>query len=101
MRERELPRRARRRTIVAGAAWCTALVGAFAMATELGTPGRQGAFTGALFSMLALAAAARIGMVIGDVPAKAPALLTLLPFVAWTLAAAMVAAAAIRRTARA
>jgi len=87
--------------LVAGAAWATALVGAFALATELGSPGGEGAFTGALFSMLALAAAARIAMVVGDVPATSPAIFALLPFLAWTMAAAMVAAAAIRGTARA
>ena len=87
--------------LVAGAAWSAALMGAFALATELGSPGGEGAFTGALFSMLAIAAATRIALVVGEVPAQAPGLLALLPFVAWTAAAAMIAAAGIRGTARA
>jgi hypothetical protein len=54
--------------LVAGAAWSAALVGAFALATELGSPGGEGAFTGALFSILAIAAATRIALVVGEVP---------------------------------
>jgi MFS family permease len=84
--------------LVAGAAWSAALVSAFALATELGAPGREGAFTGALFSMLALAAAARLAMVVGDVPAKMGGLLPSLPFLAWILAAAIVAALAVRHS---
>src|SRR5688572_7241517 len=71
--------------LVAGAAWSTALVGAFATATELGSPGREGTFTGALFSLLAAAAVVRLAMVIGEVPAKAAAPLLSLPFLAWVI----------------
>jgi MFS family permease len=82
--------------LVAGAAWATTLVGAFTIASELGAPGREGAFTGALFSLLAVAAVVRLGMVIGDVTAKVATPLLSLPFLAWTLAAAIVTALALR-----
>jgi len=82
--------------LIAGAAWATALVGAFAFATELGTPGREGTFTGALFSLLAMAAAARIAMVVGGLPAKAGIPFLSLPFLAWAIAAAIVTALAIQ-----
>jgi MFS family permease len=82
--------------LVAGAAWSAALVGAFGLASELSGPGREGTFTGTLFSLLALAAAARIAMVVGGLPAKAGTLFLSLPFLAWAIAAAIVTALAIR-----
>ena len=45
---------------IAGGAWGTILMGAFTAAIALGHPGREGRITGILFSMLAVAAFARI-----------------------------------------
>jgi len=56
---------------VAGAAWGGVLASAVAAALALGHTGREGTVSGALFSMLALAAAARIGVVVAELD-KAP-----------------------------
>jgi hypothetical protein len=70
---------------VAGAAWGCLLASAVAAALDIGHTGREGRVTGALFSMLALAAAARIAIVAGEL-AKAPevaAWLQWTPVAAW------------------
>jgi hypothetical protein len=82
--------------LVAGASWSAALVGAFGLASEVGGTGREGTFTGALFSLLAMAAAARIAMVVSGLPTTAATPLLSVPFVAWTIAAAILAAFAVR-----
>ena len=85
--------------LVAGASWAVALTGVFAAATQAGSGGREGTFTGIVFSTLAAAALIRLAMVMGDVPATAPIgpHLDKLPFVAWALASMIVAALAVRR----
>jgi MFS family permease len=85
--------------LVAGASWAIALTGVFAATTEAGSGGREGTFTGIVFSTLAVAALIRLAMVIGNVPATAPIgpQLDKLPFVAWTVASVIVAALAFRR----
>jgi hypothetical protein len=84
---------------IAGAAWAVALMSAFTAALEIGKPGREGLFTGMLFSMLAAAALARLGMILANVRASGtlgPVLLDL-PAVAWSLGAFLVAVVAYRR----
>jgi MFS family permease len=85
--------------LVAGASWAIALTGLFAAATQAGSGGREGTFTGIVFSALAAAALIRLAMVIGNVPATAPIgpQLDKLPFVAWAVASMIVASLAIRR----
>jgi len=73
---------------VAGGAWGCILASAVAAALAMGHTGREGRVTGALFSMLALAAAARIATVAAGLqpgPASAPWLLWA-PVAAWGLA---------------
>lgn len=77
-----------------GAAWSVVLAAALTAALEAGSPGREGAATGMLFSMLALAAFARIGLVAAEAP-KAPgaaAWLASLPPVAWAAAVLLLVA---------
>jgi hypothetical protein len=72
--------------LVAGAAWAVALMAAFTAALEAGRPGREGLLTGVLFSLLAMAALARLGATVAGVQGMHWA-----PPVAW-LAAALIAA---------
>lgn len=81
--------------LVAGAAWAGVLMSAFSAALALGRTGREGRFSGALSSMLALAALLRLVVVAGLVP-FATASLGWLPVAAWLLAAAL--ALALRRS---
>lgn len=74
-----------------GAAWGAVLTGGFTAALEAGKRGREGSATGLLFSMLAVAAFARIAFVAADLP-KSPELapwLAMLPLVAWAAASAL------------
>ena len=58
--------------LVAGGAWGCVLASAVAAALAIGHTGREGTVTGALFSMLALAAAARIAMLAAELRKQAP-----------------------------
>ena len=81
----------------AGAAWCIVMTSAFTAALEAGKPGREGLFTGTLFSMLAAAALARLAIITYEISSGAniPAQqLDIVPFMAWALAAFLVAAIA-------
>jgi hypothetical protein len=79
---------------LSGAAWGLALTSAFALA--LGRPGREGTLTGILFSTLALAALVRIFLLAANVQgdARIGPQLENLPFVAWALAAFLMATVA-------
>ncbi len=71
-----------------GACWGAILMSAVSAGIAVGHPGKEGTITGMLFSMLAVAALARIGMVVGKVAEK-PALAALagdFPAMAWGLA---------------
>jgi hypothetical protein len=81
---------------VAGAAWGCVLMSAVSAALAIGHTGAEGKATGAVFSMLALAAVARIGIVAAQLnqdPGFAP-LLIALPVVAWLAAAVLIVLAA-------
>jgi hypothetical protein len=70
---------------IAGGGWGCVLMSAVAAALAMGHTGREGKLTGGLFSLLALAAAARIAMVAAELnkdPGVA-ALLTWAPVVTW------------------
>lgn len=73
---------------IAGGAWGCVLMSATAAAIAIGHTGREGRMTGALWSLLALAAFARIAMLAAELN-KDPAyagLLTWLPVAAWAVA---------------
>ncbi|QJR16592.1 MFS transporter [Usitatibacter palustris] len=72
---------------VAGGAWGTLLMSAFTAALAVGNPGRGGSVTGMLFSVLALAAFARIAFVNAGGPSL-PGLAEVLPVVPAVLWAA-------------
>ncbi len=84
---------------VVGGAWGTALMSAFTAAIRVGTPGREGSVTGLLFSMLALAAFARIAFVTAEGPKQSAMseLLGQVPAVFWLGGVILVAALAMRR----
>ena len=65
--------------LVTGAAWAIALTAAFTAALEAGHPGREGLFTGVLFSVLAVAAFARVAAVAAGIPSG----LSFAPGLAW------------------
>jgi MFS family permease len=74
---------------VAGGAWGAVLMSAVAACIALGHTGREGAMTGSLFSLLALATFARMGLVAAQFN-KDPqfaAMLAWAPSAAWLLAA--------------
>lgn len=75
--------------IVAGAAWGALLMSAFAAALAAGHTGAEGKVTGAMFSLFALAALMRIGIIAMHLNASpdAGALLSWAPAVLWTAAA--------------
>ena len=82
--------------LAAGAAWGVVLTSAFTAALDAGTPGREGSATGLLFSMLALAAFARIAFVAADFPrAEIASYLVAAPAIAWS-AAVLLAVLALR-----
>lgn len=88
---------------VAGAAWGCVLIGAFSTALALGHTGREGRFSGALSSVLALAALSRMAVVAAEWQ-KVPELqlaLAWAPVAGWAAAAAVLSAATRRRPARA
>jgi len=74
---------------IAGGGWGCVLMSAFAAALAIGHTGREGKMTGGLFSLLALAAFARIAVIAAELN-KDPSfagLLTWIPVVAWATAA--------------
>jgi hypothetical protein len=79
-----------------GGAWGVILMSALTAAIELGHPGREGSVTGALNSMLAVAAFARISYVAFIAPghAELKPLLPLVPAVAWAVATLLILALA-------
>jgi hypothetical protein len=77
----------------AGAAWAVALVSALSAALEAGRGGREGAMTGVLFSILAVAALARVGATAAGVQTG----LSFVPLLAWACAAA-IAIAIVKRS---
>lgn len=84
-----------------GATWSAILMSAFTAALEAGHPDREGSTTGLLFSMLAVAAFARIAFVGAELPKSASIapLLPSLPAVAWAAAAALAVVLVVRRPA--
>jgi hypothetical protein len=72
----------------AGAAWGCILVAAFTVAFAVGDDGREGAMAGVLFSALALATLARMGLVAGGLAADPGirAVLLWAPTLCWVLA---------------
>ncbi|MBV8166483.1 MAG: MFS transporter, partial [Alphaproteobacteria bacterium] len=76
---------------VAGAAWGAMLMSAVSAALAIGHGGAEGRLVGTMWSALALATVARMGMVAGGVPGD-PAYKPLLPFVptaAWVISGAV------------
>ena len=73
---------------VAGGAWGLLMMSAVTSALVIGRTGREGLVTGSLFSLLALAAFARMALVASQLnkDAQVAPLLGLLPVAAWTLA---------------
>ncbi len=73
---------------IAGGAWGCVLMSAMAAALAIGHTGREGKVTGALFSLLALAAFARVAIVAAELNKDPPfiALLGWVPAAAWALA---------------
>jgi len=73
---------------VAGGAWGTVMMSAFAAALVIGRTGREGLVTGGMFSLLALAAFSRIAIVASQLnkDAQFAPLLTWLPAVLWVAA---------------
>jgi hypothetical protein len=83
---------------VAGGAWGCVLMSAFAVALALGRSGREGALSGGLFAMLAVAAFARIAMVMAEIGkiAEYQAVLAWAPAAAWLIAGGVLVATAMR-----
>lgn len=83
---------------VAGAAWAAVLMSAVASAVALGSSGHEGAATGGLFMLLALAALTRIAMVAMHLPQQADMqpMLAALPPIGWVLAGLVLAVPALR-----
>ncbi|MBI2724820.1 MAG: MFS transporter [Polaromonas sp.] len=73
---------------VAGGAWGILMMSAFTSALVIGRTGREGLVTGSMFSLLALAAFARIGIVAAQLnkDASLVPLIAWLPTVAWVVA---------------
>jgi hypothetical protein len=73
------------------------LMSAFTAALEVGAPGLEGRITGMLFSMLALAAFARIAFVASGLPAAGGVaeVLPAIPALAWLLATGLIATIAL------
>jgi hypothetical protein len=89
---------------VAGAGWGCVMMSAVAAALAMGHTGREGFVTGALMSLLAVAALARIALVIAQVPQQVAwkPVLAWLPGTMWLTAGLLLVAAttASRRAAR-
>lgn len=85
-----------------GAAWGAVMFGAFGAALALGHTGREGYASGGMFSMFALAAVARIGVIALALNQDAGfrAVLSWVPPVAWALAAIVLAGALATRMPR-
>jgi hypothetical protein len=81
--------------LVAGAAWGVALTAAFTAALEAGRTGREGLLTGVLFSLLALAAFARVGANVAGLQSG----LAFAPGLAWVGAALITAGSMLSRQA--
>jgi hypothetical protein len=78
------------------------LMSAFTAALEAGRPGREGRVTGVLFSMLAVAAFARIALDSAELPKLEPvaSILGAVPGLAWGAASLLAVALAIARSRR-
>ena len=88
---------------LAGGAWAAVLVSAMTAAIAIGHVGREGAATGGLFALLALATFARMALVAAQLN-KDPgvsALLVMLPGLAWAAAGLLLAWLALRARAAA
>jgi len=88
--------------LCAGAGWGCVMMSAFAAALAMGRTGREGFVTGALWSLLAVAAFTRIALVIAQVPQNAAwkPILAWVPGAMWlTAGLLLVTAAATSRTA--
>lgn len=85
--------------IVAGAGWGLLLLSAFSAALAMGHTGAEGRVVGAMFSLFALAALTRIGLVAAQVPVQGVArpILDWAPVIAWALAALLLWRAAVSR----
>lgn len=83
-----------------GGAWGVVLMSGFTAALEIGRPGREGSVTGMLFSMLAVAAFARIAFVVAELPKAAPIApaLAAIPSLAWGMASLLVLILAWKRS---
>jgi len=81
---------------VAGGAWGILTMSAFTSALVIGRTGREGLVTGGMFSLLALAAFARIGIVTAQLnkDASLAPLLTWLPTATWVVAGLLLLAMA-------
>ncbi len=81
---------------VAGGAWGLLMMSAFTSALVIGRTGREGLVTGAMFSLLALAAFARIALVASQLnkDAQLAPLLAWLPALVWAMAGLLLLAAA-------
>lgn len=88
--------------LAVGAAWGMVLMSAFTAALEVGAPGREGRVTGMLFSMLAVAAFARIAFVSAGLPAAGGVAwaLPVAPSLAWLAATLLIATIALRHRGR-
>jgi MFS family permease len=80
--------------IVIGAAWALILTGAFTAAAHAGGGTRAGLLTGIVFSLLALAALARLLVGLAGITPMLP--LAIIPMLAWAVASALIAPAALR-----
>jgi len=80
--------------LVAGAAWAIALCAAFTAAIEIGRSGREGLVTGVLFSVLAMAALARLAATSSGLSAQMS--FANVPAAAWLVAAAVAAILVLR-----
>lgn len=89
---------------LAGGAWGVLMMSAFTSALVIGRTGREGLITGAMFSLLALAAFVRIALVSTQLnkDAQVASLLSWLPTASWALAACVLLGLAwqLRRTQR-
>lgn len=81
---------------VAGGAWGGLMMCAFTSALVIGRTGREGLVTGTMFSLLALAAFARMALVASQLnkDAQVAPLLAWLPALVWTVAGLLLLAAA-------
>ena len=88
--------------LVAGAAWAAVMFAAFGAALALGHTGREGLASGGMFSMFALAAVARIGVIALALNQDAGfrSALAWLPAAAWAMAAVVLGLSIASRVAR-